>query len=333
MRSQASLQSHLELLQTRSQLAQEGCFEEIEKQLAAARQSTLNSLEGEAEAKSASVLEQFRSTLVEMQAQQTAEMETGIQDRLQGIEESLQARTQLMKDQYVEDIEKQLAAVRQSNLSSLESEAEAKSATLLEQLRATLLDMQAQQTKEMETATQSGLQRLVESLQAEIRLTADEATAHLTAEIRNCADQALKEIPERLYKGVGMAALVAKEWEEQAKTHLEAHSRRLVEVFAKQLEALNEAARERQRNDAEAIKSSLRSRLDQAARLFEGLAPGNIQAEDSAGEMAGDSPTEPPPPPEVGSLPIVELPVEEHRPSVEEALGDFRSKLNQIITG
>jgi ElaB/YqjD/DUF883 family membrane-anchored ribosome-binding protein len=279
------------------------------------------------------LLERLRATLLEMQAQQTKEMEAGTQARLQGLLESLQARIQLTEAQCVEETEKQLAAARQSTLSSLESEAGEKSASLLERLRATLLEMQTQQTKEMETGIQSSLQGLLESLQAKIRLTADQAAARMTAEVRSGAEQALRELPDQLYKGVGMAALAAKEWEEQAKTHLEAHSRQLLELFQRQLEALTTAAQERQRGDAEALKGLLRSRLDQAARLFEGLATGPGQAKEATAEEPGDSPSQSLLPSVDLSQPVVEPPTEKQRPSIEEALGAFRSKLNQIIAG
>src|SRR5208283_3429259 len=102
--------------------------------------------------------------------------------------------------------------------------------------------------------------------------------------VRSRAEQALQELQDRLYKGVGMAALVAKEWEEQAKTNLGAHSRQLLEVFQKELEALTVAAQERQRSDAEALKGLLRSRLSQAARLFEGLETDAGQSKEATAE-------------------------------------------------
>jgi cytochrome c556 len=128
-----------------------------------------------------------------------------------------------------------------------------------------------------------------------------------------------------------MAALVAKEWEEQAKTHLEAHSRQLLEVFQKQLEALTAAAQERQRSDAEALRSSLRDRLAQAARLFEGLETEAGQSKGAAREESWNSPSQSLQPSRDHLRPIPEPLVEKQQRIIEEALAAFRSRLNQIL--
>jgi hypothetical protein len=161
-------------------------------------------------------------------------------------------------------------------------------------------------------------------------LEADESAARVTAEVRSRAEQALQELPDRLYKGVGMAALVAKEWEEQAKTHLEAHSGQLMEVFQKQLEALTVAAQERQRSDAEALRGLLRSRLQQAAGLFEDLETEAGQAKGAAREESGNSPYQSLRPSGEPCGPAPEPLVEEQQRNIEEAPGAFRSTLSQI---
>jgi uncharacterized protein (DUF2267 family) len=251
------------------------------------------------------------------------------EDALELLKEGLRA----VQEQCVEETQKQLASARQSTLTSLESEAGAKSASFREQLHTTLLAMLAQQTKEMEAGIQTSLQGFLESLRTKIQLTADESAARVTAEVRSSAEQALQELPDRLYKGVGMAALVAKEWEEQAKTHLEAHSRQLLEVFQKQLEVSTVAAQERLRGDTEALRGLLRGRLSQAARLFEGLAANAGQAKEAPREESGDSASAPSQPSREPLQPSLEPLVEKQRRIIEEALGAFRSRLNQILAG
>src|SRR5208337_229536 len=120
-------------------------------------------------------------------------------------------------------------------------------------------EMQAQQTREMETGLQTSLQGLFESLRARVQSTADEAAARVSAEITSSAEQALHEIPDRLSKAVGVAAVMSREWTEQAKTELEAHSRQLLEVFEKRLEASSAAVQKKQRSEAEAFKGMLQS--------------------------------------------------------------------------
>jgi ElaB/YqjD/DUF883 family membrane-anchored ribosome-binding protein len=216
-------------------------------------------------------------------------------------------------------------------LTSLEIEAGAKLASFWEQPRTTLEEMLARQTKEMQTEVQTSLQALLESLRARIQLTANESAERVTAEVRGRVEQALQELADQLYKGVGMAALAAKEWEEQAKTHLEAHSRQLLEVFQKQVEAFTTAAQERQRSGAEALQGLLRSRLSQAARLFEGLESDAGQSKGVAREESANSPLQPPRPSRDALRPVLEPLLEKQQRIIEEALGAFRSRLNQIL--
>ncbi len=251
------------------------------------------------------------------------------EDALELLKEGLRSA----QEQCVEETRKHLAVARQSTLTSLESEAGAMSASFREQLHTTLLEMVRQQRQEMEAAIQASLQGLLESLRTKIQLTADESAARVTAEIRSGAEQAFQELPDRLYKGVGMAALVAREWEEQAKTHLEAHSHQLLEIFQKQLEALTATAQERQRTDAEALRTLLQGRLNQAAQLFEGLTTDAGQAKETAREEPESPPAQSLPASPDTSQPVLEPLVDKQRQIVEELLGAFRSKLNQILAG
>jgi hypothetical protein len=342
--------------------------DEAVSKLQAARQTLELSLKKAAEEclprladESASVLEKFRAETQALAAQLQSEVEStarefsekasgDISERLEGAVEGaleLVARDfnkqaedalELLKDglrsaqqQCVDETQRQLAAARQSTLTSLESEAGVNLASLREQLHTTLLEMQAQQNKEMEKGIQAGLQGLLESLRTQIHLTADESAARVTVEVRSRAEQALQELSDRLYKGVGMAALVAKEWEEQAKTHLEAHLSHVLEVFQKRLEGLTMAAQERQRSDAEALKGLLQGRLHQAARLFERVEADAGQSKGVAREESRDSSFQ-----SLGASrdplrPALDPLVEKQQRIIEEVLGTFRARLRQIL--
>jgi len=310
---------------------------------------------------SASLLEKFRAETQALAAQSQSEVEStarqfsgkasgDISEKLEGAVEGaleLVARDfnkqaedslELLKEglrsaqqQCVDETQRQLAAARESTLASLESEAGVSLASFRERLHTTLLEMQAQQTKEIEKEIQTSLQAHLESLRAQVRLTADESAVRVTAEVRSRAEQALQELPDRLYKGVGMAALVAKEWEEQAKTHLEAHLSHEVEVFQKQLEGLTMAAQERQRSDAEALKGLLQSRLHQAARLFEGGEAAAGQSKAVAREESRHSPSQSSHGARDTLRPDLDPLVEKQQRIIEEALSTFRSRLRQIL--
>ncbi len=212
-----------------------------------------------------------------------------------------------------------MAAARESTLASLASEAGAESASFRDQLHTRLLEMQEQQTKEMEAKLQTELLGLLETLRTQAQLANNESAARVTAEVTTNSKHALQELHDRLYKDVGIAALAAKEREEEAKTRLEAHSRQTLESFQKQLAGLTTAAQERQRSDAEALTGLLGSCLHQAARLFEGL------------EAAQSEGVEPPPKSAEPLRLALEPLVEKQQRIVEETLKAFRSRLRQTL--
>jgi uncharacterized FlaG/YvyC family protein len=297
----AKLQASRQILEISLKKTAEECL----PRLAGESASMLEKFGAEAQARAAQLQSEVESTTREFSQKARGEILEKLEGTVEGAlelaardlnkqaEDALELLREGLRsaqEQCSEETQKQLAGARQSFLTSLESEAGAKSASFRDQLHTALLEMLAQQTKEMEAGIQTSLQGFMESLRTRIQLTADESAAQVTVEVRSRAEQALQELQDRLYKGVGMAALVAKEWEEQAKTNLGTHSRQLLEVFQKELEALTVAAQERQRSDAEALKGLLRSRLSQAARLFEGLETDAGQSKGAAGEESGNSP-------------------------------------------
>jgi hypothetical protein len=326
---QASLEGILDALRGKIQQAQRQCVEETEKRLSVMRDSALTALESEATEKSASHQERLWAALQEMHAQQTREMGTEIQASLQGLLESLHVKIQTTEERCVEETEKQLAALRESTLSLLEGEAAEKSASYREQLRASLLETQERQTRDMESGVQASFEGLLESLRARIESSAGEAAARVADEVRNGADQALRDLPERLSKSVEMAVFVVKEWEQQTRTELEAHSRRLLEAFDKRLDDVSAAARKRQRSEAEAFKSMLQNFLDHAGALS--AESGQAKAADR--EESARPPSRPAQPSAEPSTPALENLLEKQRRIIEDTLGAFRSRLSQTLAG
>jgi len=264
--------------------------------------------------------EQLREALREMQGQQTREIGTAIQASLQSLIESLHVRVQSTEEECVEETQKRLAALRQNTLSALESEAEEKSAWYCDRLRGVLHEVQAQQAREMDEGLQSNLQGLLKSLHTKIQSTADEAAGRVAAEIKSSAEHALEEFPERLSKSIGVAALMAREWAEQAKTELESHSNQLVEVFEKRLEAASAAAHKQQRSEAEAfVKGMLQSLLNRP------------EAVPAAQMNLGERPLPAPQPASQPSPPSAEELAERRHRIIEEALTTFRNRLSQTL--
>jgi hypothetical protein len=331
--------------------------EAVEVSLKKAAEEHLTQLAGE----SASMLEKFRAQTQALASHLQSEVESAARDlsekaqrdiseKLEGTvegalelvardfnkqaEDSLEMLKEGLRsaqEQCVDETRKQLAAARESTLASLASEAGAKSASLRDQLHASLLEMQEQQTKEMETIFQISLQGFLETLRTEVQLATTESVARATAEATTGFERALQELLNRVYKGVGMAALVVKEWEDEGRTRLETHSRQALEAFQKQLEGLTVAAQERQRSEAEALTGLLGSCLHQAARLFEGLEAEAAQSKGVAREESRNSPFQPLQQPTDPLRLALEPLVEKQQRIVDEALNAFRSRLSQIL--
>jgi ElaB/YqjD/DUF883 family membrane-anchored ribosome-binding protein len=339
----SKLEAARRTLEPSSKKAADECLQQLGEESA----SVLEKFRAEAQALAAQLQSEVKST-----ARESSEKASGdISERLEGAVEGalelvardfnkqaedaldmLKEGLRSARQQCVEETQRQLAAARESTLAALESEAGVSLASFRERLHSTLLEMQAQQTKEMERAIQTSLQSLLESLSNQLRSTADESAARVMAEVRSKVEQALQDLQGRLYKSVGMAALVAKEWEEQAKTHLEAHLSNLLEGFRKQLEALATAAQERARSDAEAFQGLLQNRLQQAARLFEYKNGDAGQSTEMAHEESKDSPFQSPQASQDPLQPDLEPPlVEKQQSAFEEALDDFRSGLDRIF--
>ena len=331
----------------------EKTVEECLPRLAGESASVLEKFRGEARAQAIQLQSQMESSAREFSERARREISDKLEGAVEGAlelvardfnkqaEDSLELLKEGVRSaqaRCLEDMQKQLAAARQLALTALECEVGAKSASFREQLHTTLRDMLEQQTGQIETAIQTSLQNLLQSLGARIQASADEAAARVTAEVRNRAEEALQGLADRLYKGVGTAALLAKEWEEQAKTHLEAHARQLLDAFPKELEAVTAAVHERQREELEAMQGLLRNRLKQAARLFEDLETDAGPAQETPREPAPREESANPslpssPPPESPSPPDLEPLLEKQQRIIEEALAAFRSRLSQILAG
>ena len=203
------------------------------------------------------------------------------------------------------------------------------SASYREHLRAALVETQSQQLKEMERGIQATVEGLLESLRERIESTAEETAARLAAEVRNGADRALQELPERFSKSVEMAVFVVKEWEQQTRTELEAHAHRLLEAFEKRLDASSPAAQKRQHSEAEAFKSMLHNFLDHA----EALSAESTQAKAAARVESTEALSRPAQPSAEVPTPALEKLMEKQRKIIEDTLGAFRSKLSQNLAG
>ena len=132
-----------------------------QKQLGAARESAMTALESEASEKSTFVPgATARGAARRCKRSRQRRWRRRFRPAWKACWKLWRAKIHETQQQSVEETQKQLSAARESAVTALESEATEKSASYGEQLRAALVEMQAQQTKEMESAIQTSLEGL-----------------------------------------------------------------------------------------------------------------------------------------------------------------------------
>ncbi len=252
-------------------------------------------------------------------------------DALEMMREDLQATGKKL----LEGTRKQLEDATQSAATSLARQAKALEEEFRGQLRKTLLDFEVVGARELESHLQKTQMSRREAILAELQTEVNASGDRAVTQIKSRADQVVNDASDLMYKQVGVAEVVMKDWADQAKIRLETHFLKSTEVFEKQLDELSKTALERHRKKAEVLVEGLHDRLDQAARLFqnagpEAVVPNLLKAADALPNTpAPQNPTKAEASPAHPSNPTKD----EHEQAVNEATQEFRSKINEILRG
>jgi len=166
--------------------------------------------------------------------------------------------------------EERLAAMTREVLESLTTGAKTASEQYQTQLQTALQDFQNRTVRELESHFQKTLEKQSETLLARLQKETELASERAAAQIRSNSETVAEEASEKVYKQLGLATVVLKDWTDQAATRLEGSLRNSLEAFEKRIGELSDAALNLHREKTRVQIDDLHKRLQQAARVLHG---------------------------------------------------------------
>ena len=127
---------------------------------------------------------------------------------------------------------------------------------------------------------------------AEIKDRASQSNAEgerVIAETKDRTEAAARQASDAVYKQIGVATVVLKDWGDQAAARLEVQFRQSMAAFEKQVQELANQSLEANRLQAEATTQETRKRLEQATRILRGEPAEAGQKNPSPGEPGPSS--------------------------------------------
>jgi hypothetical protein len=248
---------------------------------------------------------------------QTAEALGGLRDKFEAAGK-----------EFSESAKLQLESIARSTLVSLEQEAKASNEKFRDQLQRTVQETQERSTRDLEGRLEGAAEKQRAIILSEMEKEARASSERAVASLKNQSDRVTNESRDLMYRQVGMAEVVMKDWADQAKQRLDSYFEKSLEVFRKQIGEVSVAVWEGHLKKSEALAEGLHGRFQQAALLFRGVGsdvdlPKRLQIEPPAV------------PARVQTAVASELKVggrKEDR-TTNDATEAFRSKLAEILEG
>jgi hypothetical protein len=161
-----------------------------------------------------------------------------------------------------------LATLALESVEALSSEARSAAEQFNVQLQDTLQSLLAQSALELQGKLRKTGEEEQQALVSRIETESRKAGERVIAEIKSRTEAAAKEAADTVYKQVGVATVVLKEWGDQATARLEGQFRNSMDAFQRQVQEMMNAALEANRRQSEESTRELRRRLEQAARIL-----------------------------------------------------------------
>ncbi len=163
-----------------------------------------------------------------------------------------------------------LETVAREKAEALSSQTRAAEERFLSNLEATFRDFLTRSSSELERTLAKSGEEKKQAINREIEAECAKISARITAEIQSRSEAVAKDAADAVYKQVGVATVVLKDWGDQAVTRLEAQFKSSMEAFQKKVAELSTAARETDQRHAEKVTQEIQTRLEQAARILRG---------------------------------------------------------------
>ncbi|PYV31673.1 MAG: hypothetical protein DMG22_15935 [Acidobacteria bacterium] len=202
---------------------------------------------------------------------QLAELGKSAVDHLNQVAQARQVeRMQLeaQAKQVLEETSSQVAGMVEATATSLGKAVQEATSDYRVQLHKTLDESVTRSTYDFENYFNNLLGGRREAILREISKQADEGAAQVVAEMKSRTEAAAKEATDRVLRQVGQAALVLKEWGDQAASRLEGSFQKSLESLRREAENVARGAADEQRNQSYQIASDLLDRLEKAASIL-----------------------------------------------------------------
>jgi hypothetical protein len=266
--------------------------------------------------------EEARENLRVLAAQSAQDFSAQLQKLADGLLESFGPQLQHQAEDAadlckgsLESISREAIAETQIHVAGLSLEAQAAFSnevqSLGEQLhghlRSALQDFLAAGTQEMQNhlrkVSEEEQRTTLSRIQTEGKAAGDRVVAEIqarTLQIKAESERAIAETKDRteaaarqasdvVYKQIGVATVVLKDWGDQAAARLETQFKESIATFERQVQELANRSLEANRLQAEATTQETRRRLEQATRILRGDPTGSEQKNPSTGEPGSSS--------------------------------------------
>jgi len=177
----------------------------------------------------------------------------------------------------LEDCRKQVGNLTRATIGSLTSEVQAIAEEYRRQHQSKFQEITNKSMREIETSVQQAMRREKETFLRQLEDEVEASAARAAARVKAQSEAAAQQASDKIYRQVGEAAVVLKEWADQARERFEARSRDSVETFRKQAEEVSRASLEAARGQAAELGKNLAERLREAARFLQAPEPEGSQ--------------------------------------------------------
>jgi hypothetical protein len=161
-----------------------------------------------------------------------------------------------------------LATLALESVEAFSSEARAATEQFTLQLQGTLQEYVAQSAQQVASNLRQAGEAEQQAILSRIEAQGREAGQRVITEIKSRAEGAAKEAADAVYKQIGMATVVLKDWGDQAAARLEAQLNNSLDTIERRVQEFTGAALAAHRAQTEEATREMRRRLEQAARIL-----------------------------------------------------------------
>ena len=175
--------------------------------------------------------------------------------------------------QFLEEARGRLSQMARESAEGFSAEARSAGDEFTARLQSTLQDFMARSGQELETQLRKTGEKQQQAILAGIEAESRKTGERVIGEIKSRAEGVAKEASDTLYKQVGVATVVLKEWGDQASSRLEGQFRNSIDSFQRQVQELMATELEAHRRQSEEATREIRRRLEEATRILSAAIP------------------------------------------------------------